>query len=70
MDKTNFDLILEALKENCNIYDDEGQHRDVDLICNLLWLKYNCLELPDISLKLTEKIRECLNKKQLWFTNY
>lgn len=70
MEETNFDFILKALKENCDVYDNKGQYRDVDLICNLLWLKYNCIELKDVSSKLIEKINNCLDKKQLWFTNY
>lgn len=70
MEETNFDLILKALKNNCYVYDNEGQHRDVDLICNLLKIKYNSNEIKDVSIMLIGKINNCLDKTESWFTNY
>lgn len=70
MEETNFDLILKALKNNYDTYDDESQHRDVDLICNLLRIKYNSSEISGVSFILIKKIINCLDKKNSWFTNY
>lgn len=70
MEETNFDLILKALKDNYDDYDVKGQHRDVDLICNLLKVKYNSIEIKDVSIMLIGKINNCLDKQESWFTYY
>lgn len=70
MENTNFDIILNALRDNRNFYDTNDQYRDVNLICNLLRVKYNNTEIEDISSILINKINQCLTKSDSWFTNY
>lgn len=70
VEETNFDFILKALKNNCYVYDSEGQNRDVNLICNFLKIKYDSNEIKDVSIMLIKKINNCLDKKESWFTNY
>ncbi len=70
MEQSNFDMVLKALSNNHPCYDEEGQKRDVDLICNLLQLKYNSIELKNISQLLIQKITDCIDKKTSWFCNY
>ena len=70
MDQTNFDIILDELKDNRCCDDNEGQKRDADLICNLLRLKYNSIEIKDMTQILIEKINNCIEKKESWFCNY
>lgn len=67
---TNYSLVLNAILENYDAYDDEAQNRDVDLICNLLRIKYNSLERKAVSEKLINKVTDCLNKKQSWISPY
>lgn len=70
MDQTNFDIILEELRDNRPCYDNEGQKRDADLICNLLRIKYNSIEIKDMTQILIKKINNCIEKKESWFCNY
>lgn len=67
---SNYSLVLKALNENYNYYNEEDYKRDVDLICNLLMLKYVSFEREIVAKMLIEKINNCLDKKDLWFTNY
>lgn len=66
---TNFDLILDRIKENRPYSSEYGQELDVDLICELVWLKYNSVERLEFSEKLQIKLRRCLAGKESWFTN-
>lgn len=70
MEQSNFDMVLEALRDNHPCSNEEGQKRDVDLICNLLRLKYNSIEIKNTSQILIQKITDCLDKKASWFCNY
>lgn len=61
MNKTNFDLTLELLKENRPCYDQNGRFIDIDLICNLLRLKYNSIEAKEVVHLLVQRINNCID---------
>lgn len=70
MCESNFELLLYELKVNRFNYDNLAQIRDADLICNLLRLKYNSLEINQVTEIIKEKLQDCNNKSKSWFTNY
>jgi len=68
MYKTNFDLTLEMINKNHPCSDENGRLLDIDLICNLLRLKYNSIEINEVAQLLIQRLDDCINKKQSWFT--
>ncbi len=66
----NFELALKTLYDNELDCSEKGQKRDVNLICRLLRLKYNCIEIESVSQLLITKVGNCLNKKESWFGNH
>lgn len=67
---SNFDLILDSIKENRPYCDEHGQTLDVDLLCELIWLKYNHTERLEFTKKLNSKLLNCLKGTESWFTNH
>jgi len=70
MSETNFDLVLNELKENHSCYDEKGRLLDIDLICNLLRLKYNSIEVNEVARLLVQRLNDCIDKKESWFSHH
>ena len=70
MSETNFDLVLNELKENYPCCDEKGRLLDIDSICYLLRLKYNSVEIKEVAQLLVQRLNDCIDKKESWFSHH